>query len=118
MKNQSFSKNQSTATATETSKITTRLFAGCQITSEVRMHLNQSIQWKHAGIDAELGSDRMQEVHYRDKDYFGFYYSGETIGCKDLNGLQHKIRGELKLYCPDLETDHCAVYIFPQFFVA
>ena len=100
------------------SKISSKLFVGCQITSEVRMHLNQSIQWKHAGIISTNSGVRLQQVHFHGKDYFGFYVADQMISLFALKELQQKIRQELKGYCPDLETETISVCVFPQVFVA
>lgn len=96
------------------SKVTTRLFAGCCINSEIRMHLNQSIQWKHATILTE----GLQETHYHSKDYLGLYLESKLLTTNDLNKIQQNIRDQLKIYCPSLETENITICIFPQVFIA
>ena len=104
--------------ATIENKISSKLFVGCQINSEVRMHLNQSIQWKHAGIISTNSGVRLQQVHFHGKDYFGFYVADQKISTLDLKELQQRVRQELKGYCSDLETEILPVFVFPQIFIA
>lgn len=97
--------------------VSTRLFAGCFINSEIRMHLNQSIQWKHAILTPS--ADRiLHEVHFHGKDYFGLYADCKKITIKDLTMIQQNIRQELKKYCPDLVVENIKICIFPQVFIA
>lgn len=106
---------------TDTSnKVTTKIFAGCHITSEIRMHLNQSIQWKNAVILAKTSSSNpgIQEVHYHGKDYFGHYTTSNSLIVNDLITFQSSIRQQLKNYCPTLEVENIKICVFPQVFIA
>jgi hypothetical protein len=98
-----------------TNPITIKLFAGCPINAEMRMHLNQSIQWKHAEI---LNEGCLKEVHYHGKDYFGLYIDHQNISTQNLTAIQQSIQESLKNYCPDLDTESAKVCIFPQVFIA
>lgn len=93
----------------------TKLFTGCLINSEIRMHLNSSIQWKHAVLSP---GHEMKEIHYQGKDYFGKYLVTSEIPMTDLANIQIGIKEQLKYYCPKLETDSLKICIFPQVFVA
>lgn len=95
-------------------KLESKLFLGCCLTSEMRMHLDKSIQWKHATIMAE----GLQVVHYQGKDYLGLYLDAKKASLQELNALQKSIQVQLHMYCPKLETDHIEICIFPQVFLA
>lgn len=106
---------------TDTShKVTTKIFIGCHITSEIRMHLNQSIQWKNASIlnSASSSTPELQEIHYHGKEYLGLYSPNKTLTIKDLTTEQNNILYQLKKYCPTLEVENIKIYVFPQVFVA
>lgn len=98
-------------------KLTTRIFAGCDLNSEIRMHLNQSVAWKHATILTALTCNRLQEISYRGKNYLGFYLD-HKITIKELIKVQQTIKQQLKSYCSGLEVENRAIYIFPQVFIA
>lgn len=100
-----------------TNSVTTRLFTGCHINSEIRMHLNQSIQWKHV-ILIPSSERNLQEIHYRGKEYFGLYVESQKISLIDLTNIQQTIKDELKNYCPDFDPELIKVCIFPQVFIA
>lgn len=99
-------------------KISTRIFAGCSITSEIRMHLNYSIEWKHEALSSSTVSSRFQEVRLHGKDYFGCYIEHKTYKTKELEEIQDIIRDQLKAFCPKLDTETIDIYIIPQVFVA
>ena len=107
-------------TTDTSSKVATKIFTGCHITSEIRMHLNQSIQWKNAIIlaTASTTNPEAQQIHYKGKDYFGLYSPNKTLTIKDLTSTQHTIRQQLKNYCPTLEVENIKICVFPQVFVA
>lgn len=101
-------------TAHPSTKIDSKLFIGCRISSEIRMHLNKSIQWKHATILAE----GLKEVCYQDKEYLGFYLQSKKLTIKELGFFQQNIRQQLHIYCPALATEQLEIFIFPQVFLA
>lgn len=97
-------------------KVSTRLFVGCLITSEIRMHLTQSIQWKHAML--ATNNETIQEIHYQNKEYLGLYLAFTQTTLEELKKNQDQIRTQLKIFCPNLETENVSICIFPQVFVA
>ena len=99
-------------------KINTKIFAACLITAEIRMHLNFSIDWKHASLSTSSESARFQEIRYHGKDFFGFYIDHKTYKINELDEIQSKVRNQLKTYCPKLETETLDICIFPQVFIA
>jgi hypothetical protein len=100
------------------SKVTTKLFAGFRISSEIRMHLNQSIQWKHATLLTASMPFSLQRIPYQGKEYLGFYLKSHRLTVKELREFQDMIKQEVNQYCPDLEVETMTVFIFPQVFIA
>lgn len=95
-------------------KLETKLFAGCYLTSEIRMHLSKSIQWKHATIMTE----GLQIVHYHGKDYLGSYLNEKKATLQELAICQEKIQTQLHNYCPALEINKIEILVFAQVFLA
>lgn len=98
-------------------KITTRTFLGIFISSELRMHLNQSIAWKHAVI-TPMQKKSFKEVHCKGKDYIGFYLEKNMTTIQELESMQEELREQIKIYCPSLDVENQKICIFPQVFVA
>jgi len=106
---------------TTSNKPDVKIFISCFLTSELRMHLNHSIGWKHASLTPDsLAKDApyFQEVRFKGKDYFGFYINDNVYKIDDLDKLQSKIQLLLKQYCPDFKTENLEICIFSQVFVA
>lgn len=95
-------------------RLSTKLFAGFPLNSEIRMHLNQSIHWKHA----TLLTQGLQEIHYRGKEYLGHYLTTNKLTIKELELIQSSAKKQLNAYCPSLETENIVICIFPQVLIA
>ena len=104
--------------AEKQSAITVRVFIGVAITSELKMHLNQSIAWKHAKIQSNRCISDLEEVHHDQKDFIGTFVQNKTLTLGVLHKEAHLIRQKLADYCPSYEADKVPVFIFPQLFVA
>ncbi len=101
------------------SKITTKIFVGCHITSELRMHLSKSKEWKQLSVvPIEARESKIQEIHFKDKDYFGYYLIQDAIQISELQKIKTSIQLILKKYCPGYEISSLKVYALPQLFVA
>lgn len=100
-------------------KITAKLFVGCHITPEMRLHLNKSKEWKQISvIPIEIREVNIQEIHYQGKDYFGFYLSDHTAKIKELQNMKTSIQSILKNCCPEYHVTSPRVYVLPQIFIA
>lgn len=100
-------------------KITTKLFVGCHITPEMRLHLNKSKEWKQLAVTPmEIREIKIQEIHYQGKDYFGFYLSDNTAKVIQLQNMKATIQSILKNFCPEYHVDSPHVYVLPQVFIA
>lgn len=100
-----------------TSKVSERLFLGCPLTSELRMHLNQSILWKHQKIAADPGL-KIQEVHYEGKDYLGIYLKLEKISLSDLEKQKLFLSEKIKEFCPKFSPEGLGFFVFFQVFIS
>lgn len=101
------------------SKITAKLFIGCHITSEMRMHLSKSNEWKQLSIiPIEIREANIQEIHFHGKDYFGYYLLSDIVLLAELKEIKLHIQSLLKTFCPEYQVDSIKVYILPQVFVS
>ncbi len=94
--------------------VSTKLFVGFLLNSELRMHLNQSKTYKQEKIGSQ--SDFI-EIHYQDKDYFGHFLDKSLITLKELKKMDSEMRKKLELYCPAFDTDHATFVVLTQVFV-
>ncbi|MBS4165906.1 Uncharacterized protein NEOC65_000981 [Neochlamydia sp. AcF65] len=94
-----------------------KIFIGCLITSELRMHLNQSLLWKQNKIVPALNS-ALREIHFKDKDYIGIYSTTDKISLMDLKKIEKEILQLLATYCPLLLTEKIQTLIFSQVFIS
>lgn len=95
-----------------------RLFSGCQVNSEIRMYLNQSVLWKHAAIEAPSNPAKMQEVHFHGKDYVGIYLEKKKFTVHELVIIEENIKQQLNYYCPMLHVENIKICVFSQLFIA
>jgi hypothetical protein len=95
-------------------RITTKLFAGYLVTSELKMHLAQSKTYKQAKINAEPD---LVESHYHDKDYLGLYLPQSQIPFSELKNIETEISKKVEHYCPQFNTEQANLFIIPQVFV-
>lgn len=97
-----------------TTRVTTKLFVGFQLNSELRMHLNQSKTYKQDKIGSKQD---LNEVHYQDKDYFGIYLDKNLINFSELKQLERVLVKKLEFYCPNFNNEHTIFFVLPQVFV-
>jgi len=100
------------------SNVTLKYFVGCHIGSELKMHLNHSIKWKHANILINESTQHLQSVHYQGKDYIGSFLTGDKFTIEELKAYENKIQSLLGDYCPKYEIKNLQTLVFPQVFVA
>lgn len=95
-------------------RVTTKLFAGYLLNSELRMHLNQSKTYKQDKIGSHQD---LNEVHYQEKDYFGIYLEQTMVAFDELKKLEESLRKRLDFYCPNFNNEHTTFFVLPQVFV-
>ena len=100
------------------SRTMVKIFIGCFITAELRLHLNTSQQWKQASIIPFDPSTSLQEVHYRDKNYLGQFLLKDQLTILELKDVESFIKNSIRSYCPDYLIDSLKICIFSQVFVA
>lgn len=99
----------------EEGKIRCKLFAGCLITAELRLLLNQSLLWKQKTIDS---SSQLVETHFHQKDYIGIFLNQNTATLEELRIIDAKISQNLKTYCPQFASEKLPVLVFSQVFIS
>lgn len=99
-------------------KVFLKLFLGIPITSEVRMHLNHSIQWKEAQILKEFNSDHLLEVPFQEENYVGKFMPANEASIAELHAQEKLIFEKLRFYCPLLKIEKFRVKIFTQQFIS
>lgn len=98
-------------------RVQTRLFVGLLLTSEVRMHLNQSEQWKQEQVVRNESGETLQSLRYQDKEYIGSMLTTALLPLEELRTLEDSVRLVLNRYCPELQTDKMKIFVFPQLFL-
>jgi len=93
-----------------------RLFAGCLMTSELRMQLNQSSLWKQAKIAPSLQD--LIETHFQEKDFIGLFLQSDKIQLEELRQIEKKISQVLKTYCPQFPSEKIKILVFSQVFIS
>lgn len=98
-------------------RVVALLFAGVLITSEIRMHLNQSSSWKNAQISAFHGSDDLVEVRHGKSEYIGCHLKKNNITLLELREYEASIINKLLSYCPRLIKSSCKFHLFSQLLI-
>ena len=100
-----------------TSGITLRLFIGCLISSELRMHLAHSSKWKELKFTLENAPQQMQLVHFKKKEYIGHYLDNALLSLKDVAHYEKLLRSALQEICPEYPHEKLTLRIFSQPFI-
>lgn len=96
------------------SKIAVKLFVGCLLNAESKMHLQNSISWKQMQIDKENHTENFKQIHYQNHEYFGLFAEQERITLQDLKSIEALIRKAFEDFCPKLNKNTLKVVVFPQ----
>ncbi len=99
-------------------KVIIKVFAGYLVTSELRMHLNESQAWKNVSVRQTPDPLELKEAHYKDKDYIGIFFTHDTFTIADLKATDAMLRQKLSAYCPKYNADLAKICSFPQLFLA
>lgn len=98
-------------------KIQFRLFVGCLMTSELRLQLDQSHEWKQAKI-GPLEENNLVETHFHEKNYIGFFLVNNHVTLSELRQVEDKIFKALNAYCPQFASEKIRVLVFSQIFIS
>jgi hypothetical protein len=89
-----------------------RIFLGCLQNSELKMHLDKSTAWKEAKT---MGILNLSETRWQEKDYLGFFIP-PLLSLGQLKENEREIKTQLQLYCPKINVDSHACFLFTQIF--
>jgi hypothetical protein len=98
-------------------KTSTKLFLGCLLTSELKMHLNSSSDWQNAKMEPQE-SCVLKEVLYENKKFIGFYLEEEKLTLKTLKEHECKLRTIIESFCHSLDSSKLKCSVFSQFFIS
>lgn len=91
-----------------------KLFVGFQITTELRMHLNQSIMWKKAQIVKEFEPNHLVEVRLQEISYMGKFLDEPAVHLSELQKHDVELHEKLHEYCPMLKQEKFKLFILYQ----
>ena len=100
------------------SGIKTKIFLGLHLTTEVRIHLDQSLQWKQDRATSALSPNQIREIHHEGKDYIGLFVEKELPSLEDLNQVKCSVMQQMRKYCEELKVEKLKAALFPQVFLA
>lgn len=93
-----------------------KLFIGCPLTSEVRMHLNESRLWGQAVI-APLQERELLETRFQQQEYLGRFFDSDMLALDQIKAIENSLRKNIHTYCPKFNADKLIFCVFPQIFV-
>lgn len=95
-------------------KVAIKFFFGFQQTSELKMHLNQSSQWKESKL---FNNNGLSEVRYQEKDFVGITIESPVTSTL-LKKHEEGLKSQLQSFCPKLKVEKLNTYLFPQLFIS
>jgi hypothetical protein len=104
--------------STISSQVTVRLFVGVPITSEIRVHLQQSLEWKQSTLSSVEDMPHLVETHYQSKDYIGIFLPEEQLPLDELRKIEKTVRLLVQVYCPQTLPESLHIIVFPQVFIS
>lgn len=93
-----------------------KLFAGFLLSSELKMHLHSSPEWKTLAIMPEA-SQEFQEIHYDNLNYVGHYLAEEKLTIIEIKAHEVQMTQKLLSFCPKLDSTHLKFTILSQIFI-
>lgn len=99
-------------------RIQTPIFVGIHLNKKLHYQLNQSSAWKESLIAWQSTHDGLQNIHYKSKDYIGKRMDQEQPTLQDLYQIQSNIVQVIKSLCPQIDSDHLEIYIFPLLLIS
>lgn len=100
------------------SGISVKLFVGCMITPDLRLQLNQNTDWQRMIAFPDSNTDKVQELHYQDKDYFGKFLKEAQPTLAEIRSAEKVIRSAIENYCPSTDASSIKLQLFSQIFLA
>lgn len=104
---------------TETeSGVSVQIFVGCQINSELRMHLKYSPSWQQKQILPRDSGDSLRQLRYEGKDFVGLLLDRPVVPLQQLKELREEVHTVIRQHCPELEVSKLEICVFPQLFLS
>ena len=98
-------------------KIGIKLFAGFLLSSEIRMHLNESPLWKRSSFQDKTEFPLL-ETHFYHQDYVGIFLEESFLSLSRAHQIEHSLRKLLAQYCVGLSIEGLSIALFPQVFIS
>ncbi len=92
---------------------TLKIFLGFLQKSELKLHLQQSLEWQR---EKSFGEQVLLEITKEEQQYLGVWLES-GISYENLKKTESKVRSQLQLYCPKIKLDTQPIYLFPQIFI-
>jgi hypothetical protein len=98
------------------SKVTLKLFIGCQLSGEAKFNLRESLAWKQSKIGTTAPT--LIETHHQNREYIGNFLEEAPLTLSQLRSQEKFILETLASFCPKLNLSHCKMMVFPQILVS
>ncbi len=101
-------------------KIITKMFFGCVITTELRLHLEKSHLWKNYKLcsKTENSADlHFTETHHDERCFFGIFIKNNTTTTEELRAFENQIKNKLNEFCSNFNTNALKCSVFSQIFL-
>ncbi len=95
-----------------------RVFVGCLIDSEVRMHLAYSDVWKREQVIRTDEGETLDKIKHEEKEYVGHTIDHATLSLDEVHEHEQYVRRALSRYCPELDVDKFKISVISQLFLA
>ena len=93
-----------------------KVFAGFLLSSELKMHLNSSTEWKSLVVTPE-NTQEFQIIQYDDKKFVGHYLPEEKLTLNEIKAYELQMTKKLLSYCPKLVDTHLKFSLLSQLFI-
>lgn len=104
--------------ATKKTRISTKFFVGFELTTELRIHLSHSHDWKQVSVARDHASNPLIECPFQEKAYIGRYCDMPIMPLSHLKRFAKEISNMLQQYCPELDINVQSCHFFPLVLVA
>jgi hypothetical protein len=101
-----------------TPNITTQLFIGYLINSELRVHLNSSELWQQNQSFSSDPEVPLKKVHHEENDYIGIFTESDSPHLPEINQYKEIVFHGVSKLCPEIKVDRLKMVTFPQVFLS
>lgn len=97
--------------------IKVKFFIGFPVTSEVRMHLRNSEQWKQFQLLRSHLDDGILETTLKGKPFVGRFIETEGVSIRMLEKLSESMKEKLSAFTSKSCVESLTLTVFPQVFL-